>query len=56
MKKKTKEKNVDRVVRRYCDVAMANKKGYRPCDKVCRTCHASIEVLESGERRHCVPK
>lgn len=49
-------KNEERIVKRNCDTAMAEKKGYLPCKKNCRTCHASIETLGTGERRHCVPK
>lgn len=41
-----------RVVRRYCDRPMAEKKGYIPCMKQCRTCHACMEVLSSGMKRH----
>ena len=41
-----------RVVRRYCDTPMAEKKGYKPCDHKCMSCHACVEVLESGDKRH----
>ena len=54
--KKIRLKDEDRIVKRECDTAMADKKGYRPCHKLCRTCHACIETLGNGERRHCVPK
>lgn len=47
---------IGRVVRRYCDTAMASKKGYLPCEKNCKGCHACIEQLDNGERRHVTGK
>lgn len=44
-----------RIVRRECDRAMAEKKGYLPCEQKCKTCHACIEVFSSGEKRHFAP-
>ncbi|MEY8366827.1 hypothetical protein AALA22_14415 [Anaerovoracaceae bacterium 41-7] len=35
-----------------CDEAMARKKGYIPCGKQCRTCHAAIITDLSGDRAH----
>lgn len=37
---------------RECDVSMARAKGFLPCDHNCKECHACIEVLTGGERRH----
>lgn len=45
-----------KVVKRTCDEPMAKSKGLLPCDKNCKQCHACIEVLENGERRHWVVK
>ena len=50
------DENEGRVVRRYCDTSMAKKKGYLPCRKQCRICHACVEVLSSGDKRHVCPK
>ena len=45
--------NSDRVVDRYCDVAMARSKGFLPCNESsCKSCIACVEVLNNGERRH----
>lgn len=52
MAKKTNP--VERVIERKCDVAMAEKKGYLPCQQQCKTCHACIETT-STERRHFSP-
>ena len=46
----------NRIVRRYCDKPMAEKKGYLPCDERCRQCHACIEVTKGGDKRHFTPK
>ena len=40
------------VVSRECDVPMASKKGYFPCDHNCKTCLACIETLDNGDRQH----
>lgn len=40
------------VVARECDVPMASKKGYFPCDHKCETCLACIEKLDNGDRQH----
>lgn len=45
----------NRIVRRECDKAMANKKGLLPCEKKCKTCIAAIEVHADGERNHYYP-
>lgn len=47
---------IGRVIKRYCDTAMASKKRYFPCDKNCKICHACIEQLDNGERRHVTGK
>ncbi|MBR3785999.1 MAG: hypothetical protein IKJ77_06320 [Firmicutes bacterium] len=52
MAKKTNP--AERVLERKCDVAMAEKKGYLPCQQQCKTCHACIETT-STERRHFSP-
>lgn len=44
------------VVGRYCDEPMARNKGFLPCDMNCKGCHACIEILHGGDRRHFVPK
>lgn len=50
-----KENAKPRVVKRECDVAMARKKGYLPCQQQCKNCHACIETLNTDERRHFSP-
>lgn len=45
-----KEKTL--VVNRECDKAMAEKKGFLPCNKDCKRCLACIEVNSNGEREH----
>ncbi len=52
-KERTKEE--DRVIKRECDVAMARKKGYLPCQEQCKACYACIEST-STERRYCIPR
>ena len=47
---------VVKVIKRTCDEPMARSKGLLPCDKNCKQCHACIEVLANGERRHWVVK
>lgn len=46
------EKKEERVIKRYCDVPMARKKRYLPCDNNCKKCLACIEQTVSGEKRH----
>lgn len=45
------------ILQRRCDVPMAEKKGYLPCDGgiKCHTCHACLEQVDNGEWRHCDP-
>lgn len=43
------------ISRRYCDEAMADKKGFFPCDHVCKTCICCIEVEDDGDRCHYDP-
>ena len=45
-----------KIIKRICDEPMARSKGLLPCDKNCKQCHACIEVLANGERRHWVVK
>lgn len=45
-----------KVIKRTCDEPMARSKGLLPCDKNCKQCHACIEWLSSGDRRHWVPR
>lgn len=40
------------VVRRECDKAMAEKKGFFPCNEDCKRCHACIEVKSNGNKEH----
>ena len=35
-----------------CDEPMARHKGYIPCNKDCKTCHAAIITNENGDREH----
>lgn len=35
-----------------CDESMARHKGYIPCDKNCKTCHAAIITDINGDREH----
>lgn len=41
-----------KVIRRECDRAMADKKGYTPCNKDCKNCLACIETNADGMRCH----
>ena len=43
-------------IRRTCDEPMARSKGLLPCDNNCEECHACIEWLQGGEKRHWSPK
>ena len=43
------------VMAREYDIAMARSKKLLPCDHNCKTCHACIEVLDAGDRRHYSP-
>ena len=45
-----------KVTKRICDEPMARHKGLLPCEKNCNKCHACIEVLANGERRHWAVK
>lgn len=57
--KKRKTAGLDddpRLVLRECDVAMARSKGFLPCDRHCKTCHACIEMFDTGERQHVYPR
>lgn len=40
------------IIKRECDIPMARKKGFFPCNKKCEKCHACIETTISGERQH----
>lgn len=41
------------MVKKYeCDKPMAEKKGFLPCDKNCKACHACIKVGSDGLREH----
>lgn len=52
MAKKKKVYDSTRIIKRECDEPMAKKKGYLPCEGRCKECHACIETLGTGERRH----
>ena len=45
-----------KVIKRTCDEPMARSKKLLPCEQNCKQCHACIEVLENGERRHWTVK
>lgn len=45
-----------KVVKRTCDEPMARSKGLLPCEQNCKQCHACIEWLSSGDKRHWTPK
>lgn len=49
-KRKTFEKKT--IVKHYCDVPMAEKKHYLPCEHDCMNCHACIAQLSNGEVCH----
>jgi len=40
------------VVGHYCDVQMAEKKGFLPCDHNCKKCVACILIRENGDKEH----
>ena len=42
------------IVKRECDVQMAEKKNLLPCKKGCSRCIACIEVDEYGQRAHAL--
>ena len=57
--KKRKKVSMDdnpHLVARECDEAMARSKGFLPCDRNCKVCHACVEMFDTGERRHVYPK
>lgn len=35
-----------------CDISMASKKGYIPCNNNCSACHAAIKINKDGNREH----
>lgn len=63
MKKKSKKKRDKQserniVLDRKCDVPMADKKHFLPCEggNKCKTCVACLEQGLNGEWQHCDPK
>lgn len=51
-KKENPYSKVRIVVDRECDIAMAIKKGYWPCNQDCKRCICCIETTDLGSREH----